>query len=108
MQPDLALLVTWTLTLTPLPSFAPVPPWQELEAGLLFPRFRTIKDVSARLAAAVADFMVARGLGHVPADFDKVVARMGAAGAVTNLARWEAYVRAHMYSPETPMAQGKL
>ncbi len=74
----------------------------EMEQGFLFPRFRTIKDVSAKLAAATADFMCASGLGTVPADFDALVARWGKAGAATSVARWEAYVRAHMFNPQEP------
>lgn len=83
---------------------APLAP-QELECGLLFPRFRTIRDVSAKLAAATADFMCATGLGAPPADFDAVVAgasRAGAAATLTGLGKWEAYVRAHMFIADSP------
>lgn len=79
---------------------APCP--QELECGRLFPRFQDIKNVSAKLAAATADFMVSTGLGTVPADFDAVVRAMAPAQSVTSLARWEAYVRAHMFNPDGP------
>ncbi|GAB4819191.1 hypothetical protein N2152v2_006237 [Parachlorella kessleri] len=80
-------------------SLAHMTSLEELEVGRLFPRFQTIKDVSAKLAAATADFMCTSGLGSLPADFAAVVARMGKQGAVTSLARWEAYVRAHMFNP---------
>jgi malic enzyme len=74
----------------------------EMERGFLFPRFNTIKEVSARLAAAAADFMCGSGLGELPADFDAVLARAGQAGAPTSLARWQVYVRTHMFNPQEP------
>ena len=71
----------------------------ELEAGLLFPRFSSIRAVSVRLMGAAADFMVRSGLGCLPADFDEVVKSAGLASSASNLARWEAYAAAHWFDP---------
>lgn len=72
---------------------------EEVESGLLFPRFSAIKDVSAKLMALVADFMVRTGLGSTPADFDAVVAAAGEPADSPILVRWEAYARKHMFDP---------
>jgi hypothetical protein len=42
---------------------------EELHHGYLFPSFRTIRDVSAKLMAAVGQYMVECGLGTVPENF---------------------------------------
>lgn len=73
----------------------------QLEQGHLFPAFAGIKAVSARLIAAVADFVVRAGLGSLPADFDEAVRRSSLPSSASNLARWEAYAVAHMYDPNT-------
>ncbi|PSC71198.1 NADP malic enzyme [Micractinium conductrix] len=69
----------------------------DLQAGHLFPPFAQIRTVSARLMAAVADFMVRSGLGVTPPDFEAAVSRLPSAAC--NLTRWEAYATAHMYDP---------
>ncbi|KAK9837421.1 hypothetical protein WJX81_001177 [Elliptochloris bilobata] len=74
---------------------------QEVESGLLFPRFSGIRGVSAQLAGIVAERMVAAGLGSVPNDFAAAAtARVRPAGE----SAWEAYVRARMYEPQ-PIAR---
>lgn len=75
---------------------------EEVEQGLLFPRFSAIKGVSAKLMAVVANFMVSTGLGTLPADFDDVVASAGMAADAPILTRWEAYARRHMFDPSGP------
>jgi len=58
----------------------------------LFPRFSGICDVSAKIMAAVAEFMCATGLGEVPRDFISV-----STAAAGRLEDWEAYSKKHMY-----------
>jgi malate dehydrogenase (oxaloacetate-decarboxylating)(NADP+) len=79
---------------------------QELDTGMLFPRFSNIRDVSARLMGAVAADMCAHGLGSEPADFAAATARVPAGAPAA--ARWEAYARAHMYSPDAAPGSPKL
>jgi len=78
---------------------------EDLEHGMLFPRFSKIRTVSCALMAAIADDMCASGLGTVPDDFEAVVGKMtGQQGELSSLstrAQWEAYSRAHMYDPNT-------
>ncbi|KDD71286.1 hypothetical protein H632_c5377p0, partial [Helicosporidium sp. ATCC 50920] len=66
-----------------------------------------IRDVSARLIAAIAAHMVRAGDGSVPEDFREVLRREGlarepAAGKAPSLDEWEAYARAHFYTPVEP------
>ena len=42
---------------------------EELHHGYLFPSFRTIRDVSAKLMAAVGEYMVESGIGTLPEGF---------------------------------------
>ena len=67
---------------------------QELDRGLLFPRFSSIQVVSALLTAELAEGMVASGLGTKPEDFDAFVSRLpqGFEGHP-----WREYVLAKMY-----------
>jgi malate dehydrogenase (oxaloacetate-decarboxylating)(NADP+) len=65
---------------------------KELQIGRLFPRFSGICDVSAKIMAAVAEFMCATGLGEVPRDFISV-----STAAAGRLEDWEAYSKKHMY-----------
>ena len=67
---------------------------QEVERGLLFPRFSALQAVSATLAAEVAEGMVRAGQGTRPDDFEAVVSALPRRGGVS---AWEAYVRAKMY-----------
>lgn len=67
---------------------------QELERGLLFPRFSAIQVVSASLTAAVAEQMVKTGEGSLPDDFHGVAS---AAPRPAGTSAWEAYVRAKMF-----------
>ena len=67
---------------------------QELQRGLLFPRFSAIQVVSATLTAAVAEQMVKTGEGSLPDDFNAVVS---AAPRPAGTSAWEAYVRAKMF-----------
>lgn len=71
---------------------------QELDRGLLFPRFSRIQAVSASLTAEVAQGMVRSGLGTQPEDFDAVVSRLPQTPE-GNL--WREYVLAKMY--KTPL-----
>ena len=71
----------------------------ELDHGMLFPRFSSIRSVSTHLIAAIANDMVACGLGRMPVDFDAVT--VGVALTAGNSAKWEAYARAHMFDPST-------
>lgn len=81
---------------------------ENLEHGMLFPRFSNIRTVSCALMAAIADDMCASGLGSVPVDFESVVGKMtGQQGKLSSLSRrakWEAYTKAHMYDPNTTTA----
>lgn len=67
---------------------------QELERGLLFPRFSAIQVISALLTGAVAEQMVRAGEGSLPDDFDAVAS---AAPRPAGTSAWEAYVRAKMF-----------
>jgi hypothetical protein len=67
---------------------------QEVDRGLLFPRFSALQAVSATLAAEVAEGMVRAGQGTPPDDFDAAVRKQPRRGGVS---AWEAYVRAKMY-----------
>jgi malic enzyme len=74
---------------------------EEQAAGLLFPRFSRIADVSAAVAAAVAAALVADGAGTLP----EGVAYAGAGGGrslppgVTPL---EAFIRSRMVNLPAP------
>lgn len=63
---------------------------QELDRGILFPRFSSIQAVSVSLTAAVAEQMVRAREGTIPDDFDAVPRPAGASA-------WEAYVRSKMF-----------
>ena len=78
--------------LTGAPVFAVAP--QEVERGLLFPRFSALQAVSATLTAEVAEGMVRAGQGSRPDDFDEAVQGLPRRGGVS---AWEAYVRMKMY-----------
>ncbi|CAL8463533.1 g3067 [Coccomyxa elongata] len=67
---------------------------EELERGLLFPRFSAIQVISALLTGAVAEQMVRTGEGSLPDDFDAVAS---AAPRPAGTSAWEAYVRAKMF-----------
>ena len=68
--------------------------FQELDRGLLFPRFSNIQAVSASLTAEVAEGMVRSGLGTKPEDFDAVVSRLP---HMPKGNPWREYVLAKMY-----------
>jgi len=65
-------------------ALAALSPDADLAQGLLFPRFRDILKISAKIIAACAAFIVAEGLGTAPADFS---------------GDWEAYARGKMWNP---------
>lgn len=75
---------------------------QELEQGLLFPRFTHIYGVSANVAAQVAEHMIAVGDGRLPDDFQQFSAELQKAGRPAGVSVWEAYVRRHMFAPAYP------
>ena len=68
--------------------------FQELDRGLLFPRFSNIQGVSASLTAEVAEGMVRSGLGTKPEDFDAVVSKLP---QTPQGGTWRGYVLAKMY-----------
>ena len=84
---------------------------EDLESGMLFPRFSNIRNVSCCLMAAIADDMCATGLGTLPTDFENVVDKMSPRSprslslsskeilSSPSRVKWEAYARAHMYDP---------
>jgi malate dehydrogenase (oxaloacetate-decarboxylating)(NADP+) len=79
---------------------------EDLESGMLFPRFSTIREVSCALMAAIAVDMCAYGLGKVPSDFESVVSKGTRQGSspLSKRTKWEAYARAHMYDPNTKIS----
>jgi hypothetical protein len=72
---------------------------QELDQGLLFPRFSHIYGVSATVTAQVAEHMVAAGEGSEPVDFTNIVKVAQSAGKPAGMSAWELYVRHNMFSP---------
>ena len=72
---------------------------EDLEHGALFPRFSTIRHVSCRLMAAIANDMCESGLGKVPENFEAVTAGVPASAGA--LGKWERYAKAHMFDPTT-------
>ncbi len=77
---------------------------QEVEQGLLFPRFRHILDASATLTAQVAERMCVEGSGTEPAAVARLQTALRTSGQPGGLSAWEAYVRTRMYS----MTQARL
>ena len=71
---------------------------QEVERGLLFPRFRDILDVSATLTAQVAERMCAEGSGTEPEAVAGIRAALRASGQPGGVSAWEVFVRTQMYS----------
>ena len=67
---------------------------QELNRGILFPRFSSIQAVSASLTAAVAEQMVRAGEGTLPDDFHAV---LSGAPQPAGASAWEVYVRSKMF-----------
>ncbi|GBF87516.1 NADP malic enzyme [Raphidocelis subcapitata] len=65
----------------------------DVNAGRLFPPFSSIRAVSARVSARVAEFMVGRGLGAAPPGV-----RAGAARG-----EWAEYFSSRMWGAEAPM-----
>ena len=66
-------------------ALAKLSPPEDLRVGLLFPRFASILDVSAKLIADVAEFMVREGLGTEPEDKKEE--------------DWETYAKNKMWTP---------
>ena len=71
---------------------------QELEQGLLFPRFRHILDVSATLTAQVAERMCAEGSGTQPPEVARLQDALRQGLQPGGCSAWEMYVRAQMYA----------
>lgn len=72
---------------------------EDLDSGMLFPRFDSIRHVSCRLMAAIADEMCASGSGDLPKNFEAVTSRPTIGATMRD--RWAVYVRAHMFDPLT-------
>ena len=78
---------TWGVLFPEPPADCPLVLLQDAARGLLFPRFSSIQEVSARLTAKVAQFMVEAGGGAmVPSEL-----------VGEKSPDWEAYVASTMY-----------